>query len=631
MASHFAPKHERTKRSAGGSYASPSRSRYNVDYYTSSWKGSGRGRGDCHPGRVVPVVIASILAVVVIAGGAYGFMLYRSVMTVKDSAQEIMSQASGLKEALKSGEEGAISDTVYSIVTNTNTIESEVSSPLWTAATFLPVVGEDVKSVQTLGTVAHDLVYDALVPISDSLSGSGLSGLFQDGAVNVELVKSISSSVSEAAPVVRRSLETISALPEAHIPQIAEILDRVKDSSGQVEGLLDEIEPLLKVLPQMLGGDGQERTYLIIAQNNSELRSAGGLPGSWGELTVKDGVFSIGEFTTLVNEPGFDVEVTQEEHDHFGLTIGTNAAQLTMTPDFMRVGEIAQGYWKQAGYGTVDGVISIDPVFLQRLLTLTGGFVASDGETIDGTNAAQVLLSGTYWKFGNDGAAQDEYFGSIAGQAFQQIMGNLGNVGLTDLVETISQAGEDGRFLVWMDNEQEEQAMDELGLSGALGQDPTVPVLGVYFNDATVSKISWYASTHTEVGEGVRNEDGTTTYDVTTTLTNTISEEDAANAPEYVTGGAADKRDKSDMLDYVYFFAPAGGRISDFLVSDGGTVREGSAGVDTTIYGLQVKYIYVHARAGETVTFTYKVTVSAEATQPLSVRTTPLAQESLGQ
>ena len=35
--------------------------------------------------------------------------------------------------------------------------------------------------------------------------------------------------------------------------------------------------------------------------------------------------------------------------------------------------------------------------------------------------------------------------------------------------------------------------------------------------------------------------------------------------------------------------------------------------------------------AGESVTFTYQVTTSPEATEPLTLRTTPLAQESLMQ
>ena len=34
---------------------------------------------------------------------------------------------------------------------------------------------------------------------------------------------------------------------------------------------------------------GKARTYLVLAQNNAELRATGGIPASWGTLTVDKG------------------------------------------------------------------------------------------------------------------------------------------------------------------------------------------------------------------------------------------------------------------------------------------------------------------------------------------------------
>lgn len=582
-----------------------------------------------HRARFVATVVGIVLAVILAAVGTAGALLYRSAMTVRERASSVMAQASVLAEALESGDADSLATAVSSMVANVEAINEEVNGPLWNLATLVPVVGEDISSVQTLGSTAYTLVNEALVPVAESLSGVSLSSLLQDGEINVELVSTLSDTVSDAAPVIQSCVETVTSLPEAHISQLSELLEEVQEPLTELQEMVDLAEPVLEALPQMLGADGQTRTYLIIAQNNAEARSTGGLPGSWVTITITDGVMTLGESTTLVNKSGFDVEVSEEERINLGMTIGTNAAQMTFTPNFVRVGELAQGYWEQAGYGTVDGVISVDPVFLQRLLGLTGGFTTSDGTVIDGTTAAEELLSGTYWKFGNDGSAQDEYFSAVAALAFQNILDNLGSAELSDLLDVISESAEDGRLLAWMADEEEEEIMALCGLAGEMGDDPTTPVLGVYINDSTVSKISWYAAVGTTIGEGVENEDGTTTYEVTTTITNTITEEEAEAAPTYVTGSASDKRDTSDMLAYVYFWAPAGGTVSDFVVSDGGTVYEGSTGAEATIYGLQLRYFYIHAMAGETVTISYKVTVSAEATEDLTLRTTPLAQESL--
>ena len=58
-----------------------------------------------------------------------------------------------------------------------------------------------------------------------------------------------------------------------HVPVSYTHLDVYK---RQVLSNINEIAP---VLPQMLG-DGGSRTYLLMAQQNAELRATGGLPGS---------------------------------------------------------------------------------------------------------------------------------------------------------------------------------------------------------------------------------------------------------------------------------------------------------------------------------------------------------------
>lgn len=623
MASHFAPQDDPARSTSRGS----SYSRSNASSYAAARRGGDpRGR---HTGRTIAVVVGVVLAVLLVAGGTAGFLLYRSAMTVKAQASEIMAQTSSLADSLKSGDADALSSSVDTIVEKTASIDAEVHTPLWNLATFVPVVGEDIRSVQTLGDAASDLVSGALVPVTRSISGMKLSDLLQDGTVNVELVRALSASLSDATPVIKSSADTIAGLPEAHVPQLADILTKIQDPLSKAQDTIDKVQPILDVLPQMLGADGQTRTYLIIAQNNAELRSTGGLPGSWGTLTVTNGKISMGDdFQTILHGDGLKVSITEDERTAIATNMDTDPAQVNCTPDFTRVGELSREYWEQAGYGTVDGVIAVDPVFLQSLLSLTGGFEAPDGTTVDGTNAAKVLLSDTYWKFGNDGAAQDAYFSSVAALSFQNVMDNMGTADMKDLWKTVEQAGDQGRLQVWMAADDEERVMGTLGLSGALASDPAAPVLGVYLNDDTYSKISWYASCKTQIGDGTKNDDGTTTYEVTTTLTNTISPQDALNAPRYITGGNDDKRDASDMLNFVFFFAPAGGAISDMSVSEGALFEDYGI-ANASLSGLQVLRTRTHLKSGESATFTYKIAVSSDATDSLTLRTTPLAQGGL--
>lgn len=581
-----------------------------------------------HTVRNVIIVILIILVIVVALVGYAGYTLYASAVTVKDEAENLVSEISSLESYLSEGEVDDLPQMAASISESVDTIEAEINTDIWQLAAQLPVIGQDVQSVQTLISVADDLVDQALVPLADSLSDLSLPSLFQDGSIKVDLITELCDSVTSVIPIIQSSIETIEALPEFNISQLQTIMDSVVEPLQEIEALLEEVEPILNILPNFFGSDGETRTYLIIAQNNSELRATGGLPGSWGTITISDGVISMGEFTSILHLDGLEVEVSDEELLAVATNLNTDPAQVNCIADFTRVGEMAREYWIQVGYGEVDGVIAVDPVFLQSLLAVTGGFTTSDGTVVDGTNAAELLLSEVYWTYGDDADAQDAYFIEVAGLAFESIMSNLGDANTDDLLAAIEEGAEEGRLLVWMYDEDEEDLMIELGFGGEIDDDPTTPVLGVYLSDDTYSKISWYASVQTEIGEGVVNEDGTTTYSVTTTITNTLTEEIAEDAPTYVTGYNSLKRSTSDMLDFVYLYAPAGGSISNVTVSEGGLL-DGYGISDYMMNGIEVITMRTHVEGGESITITYDVTVSAEATETLTLRTTPLAQESL--
>lgn len=616
MASHFV--------APDSQYERLSRSNYTPRNARRGHRGTNNRRHHSHVGLVIGLVIVAIVAVC----GACAFQLYRSAQTAKAHAEGVVSEIPTMKEALKSGDVDALTASVDSIVKDTDALNLEITSPLWKFAARLPVVGEDVRSVQTLGAASSALVNDALVPIAQSLSGKKLSDIMHDGSFDVETISAVVAAVDKATPTIEGTLDTIDSLPEAHIPQVASAIDKVKARTTEVRDDLAKAKPMLDVLPQMLGANGQSRTYLVIAQNNSELRSTGGLPGSWGTVTINNGVLTMGSFTTILHKPGLKVDITDEERNAIATNMDTDPAQVNCDPDFVRVGELARDYWAQTGGGTVDGVIAIDPVFLQRLVGLTGSITAPDGETLDGTNTAKALLSDVYWKYGNDGDAQDAYFASVAELAFKSVLGNLGNASIKDLKDVLKQSAADGRLLAWMNDQGEEQVMEELGVAGALSTDPAKPTLGVYLNDDSYSKLSWYTQVGTTIDGGTKNADGSTTYNVTTTLTNTITPEEAATAPLYIYGGNSDKRNNSDMLHFVYFIAPAGGTISNFSASDGLIFTDYGVN-EATLGGLQFIRVRTHLRSGESGTFSYQVTVPAGATQPLALRTTPLAQESL--
>ena len=116
-----------------------------------------------------------------------------------------------------------------------------------------------------------------------------------------------------------------------------------------------------------------------------------------------------------------------------------------------------------------------------------------------------------------------------------------------------------GNLLMWMSDPDQEQLMEKLGIAGNLKQDPTAPELGVYVDDDSGAKLSWYLSEDTQVGDAVKNADGTTSYQVTTTYKNNLTEDQAKSLPSYVDNHNGIARESGDMVLFLYLDR-AGGR-----------------------------------------------------------------------
>lgn len=566
------------------------------------------------------VSFLAVLLVVLAAFGACGYKLYASARQVHAQGTWMLTQIDPMREALETGDSEQLLSISRELTQTSAWINAETHTALWNLAAFLPVFGEDIRTAQTLGGLAESLTRDALTPVSESIAGLRLDDLVQDGQVDVALLQRIAVPVSEALPLIRDAAATIEALPDAHIQKVQNILDKLREPLDEYGSLLDFADQALALLPRMLGSDGQTRTYLVLALGNTELRSAGGFPGAWGILTIVDGRFELEGFTPCVQLRGLSVDLNEDE-GVYNFGIGSGAPAVTAMPNFNRTGEIAADYWEQWSGQAVDGVVTIDPVALQRLLTLTEGeFEAVDGTHIDGTNAAYEILHNVYVRYGNDNASHDAFFSDVAECAASVFFGNLGNVDTDALVELVNRLGEERRFQMWMADADEEALVSALGFGGEYAHDPLEPVLGIYLNDETYSKIDWYAAVDVQVGEPEANADGTQTYMVTARLTNTITWDEAESAPSYITGSNSGKRDVTDMITTLYFSMPQDAVLESFEVSPEASYWDGWP------EGIQVVKTITQDLAGESTVFTMRVTVPAGA-GPLRVHVTPLAQE----
>lgn len=574
--------------------------------------------------RRVAAVVAVIVAVVLVAFGVSGFMLFNSAKTVKSQAKETVEIVGGLKDKVTSGDFSTLPDDAKKIDELCSSMKKETSSPVWTMASFIPVYGGDINAARTMVDALSDVSSGALVPMADNLAQATPGKLFQDGTINVSALQAVADSLSDSSKAFKSANKKVQGIGDTHIAQVTELVDKAKDGFATLDGVVDAAEKIAPVLPQMLGANGQTRNYLLYAMNNVEIRACGGFGGSQGLISVTDGQMSIGGFVPCIALSKDEaVESVDEEDealfgDHSNLYNSGNA----YSPDWPRNSQRVAALWKSQYGQDVDGVVGIDPVFLQYLLGLVGNVSLPDGTVVDGTNAAKVLMHDVYWNYPVE--ESDGIFASVASAAFDKILGGIGDVDVTKLVGAFERGAEEGRLIAWMRNDDEQNAIKETGIDASLPDpdDPSAdPVAGVYFNNLSFSKLDWYLNADTQIGQGVKNGDGTCSYRITVTLTNIMTQEEAGKLPDYVAASAPDAARDDERLN-VSVFAPTGGNISDLTV-EGTQFGLGAA----TWHGIPFYSGTVDLHAGETTTITYTLTTSAEAgDKPLTLRQTPTCQ-----
>lgn len=577
-------------------------------------------------------MVAVVLIVLVIATCVEGYLLAGSIVNVRAKAQSTMSSLRTYVDGVKNGSQDKLVESAQQVHDSAHSMSQELHSAPWLVASIVPVVGSDVRSVQTLADVLTNVSDEVLVPLAQGSKLMSLSNVMQDGAVNMQALEDIASVARRIEPVISESSRAIDALPPAHIEQVESVLQTARDTIGVAGGAILRVNPLLGDLPTLLGANGQQRNYLFVASNNGELHAAGGYVGSVGVLSAKDGNLSIGDFTDIRNALPVDsvsAGATAEEIQIFDERVDTHHGDHNMIPDFSRVGQLYWNIWNTANGDQLDGVIGVDPVFLQRVLKHIGEVDTSFGVSVDGNDAAAVIINECLF-YGWEPTECDDFYTEVASNSFDKLLSRLGSLDTFSFMETLATSASEGRCNAWVRDEAIEGHIKAAGFGWELPHDVSAPTLGVFVSDFSTSKAAYYLSLDTSVGDPIANSDGSKTYPVASVLRHNMDRALVSDdLPGYIKTGLStlvQTRSVVDLLERVSVIAQEGGTIDDVQVTYEGSVSAAPEvnWSEHAYQGLDTWTADVFIDAGESCVLTYRVTVPPEATAPLALRQSPV-------
>ncbi len=160
-----------------------------------------------------------------------------------------------------------------------------------------------------------------------------------------------------------------SSLPEDRRESFQKLTTKLQAATESVR----EFAVMADVLAVFAGKD-QARTYLLIFQNQTELRPTGGFMGSVAEVTLDHGTLK-----KMFVPPGgtYDIKgqllehVVSPEPMHL-INPSWQFQDANWFPDFPTSAKKIRWFWSKSGQPTVDGVIAINASFVERLLDITG-------------------------------------------------------------------------------------------------------------------------------------------------------------------------------------------------------------------------------------------------------------------
>jgi len=602
-------------------------------YSSANYIGGGKRSGGRSRGRKKLYIIIGVVAVLLIALAAAAFAAVGSAKEMKSQATQVLQDVKSIQTAIGENDYAAAAQSAQHASELTGSIAGELSSPLWMVASIIPVYGQDISGMRDLMTALDDAFDEGLVPLTKTLAANPPDSLIStDRRINVAAVTQLLDAVQNAAPSMQKCADVAESLPEMHIEQLKSVVDPAKEKLTTINATFQKAAALAPVAGPVLGANGN-RTYLIVAQNSAELRSSGGFPGSMGTLEIRDGEIILNDFSkvydVLTDTNPSSVSITDEEYALFGAAGMDCPRDAGIDPDFTRVASIWAASYEERNVAHLDGVISITPSVVQDILAIVGPVTLPDGTELTGSNATKVLQSDIYWKYlaegadpdGTGGAVTDALFAQAAHETFNKLFSNLNADTLIKFASCMAKDMEDRTVMFWLTDEGEQAILASLDCSGALNDDPMRPELGVFFSLWVGSKMGWYVDIDNQVLESKKNADGSYTYKMQTTFTDTVSSEEIASGGEYIIGDIYDY-EYGILYPCLYIYAPAGGSISN-LESNSSVAFE-----EARHDGLQAfKAWRTVLRPDQPIVCTYTVTTAPSAEQEMKIVCTPTLTE----
>ncbi len=339
-------------------------------------------------------------------GGFKAWQIYKQSMLVQQDALQIRNLVS--PSGSKLDQVTAAYPALQTLNKDFGTLKSESGSFLWLGPwlTWVPVYGRDLGSFQELIDLADNLLssmnlsYQAIIPL---LAGNN-SAVLNLPQLSAVLLKSQPELIEAQQKITEATTARGHLAPEKLTPEVRDLI--LNDVDPRIPLMRDGLS-VAEELPRLMGATSEgPKTYLLLAENEDELRPTGGLVTAVGTLLMQNGKITSLNFENedLNDQAGSPANPLVDwskpypaapwqlqQYMNSQVLLIRDTSWFTNYPTAALYAETLYSYVK--GY-SVNGEIAFDQQFLVEILQATGPIqVAGVSYPIDASNVVAYMRS----------------------------------------------------------------------------------------------------------------------------------------------------------------------------------------------------------------------------------------------
>ncbi len=347
----------------------------------------------------IPLIVILILAI---------FSIFTIILPAKNTytaAQETYTQVKQAWQAVKNQDLAKADEEIKTAQIKLKKVDENMKPLAWTK--YVPYFGGYTRDAEHLlragsaGLEAGQITIEAIEPYSDVLGLKG-QGSFVGGSAEERIQKAVQAfdkvtpKLSEVNAKMKLVKEEVDQIDHNRYPksfrnyQIRDQIVGLKNNIDGAQKILTDAQPLLEVLPSLMG-EPSEKKYLILFQNDKELRATGGFLTAYAVFRFEHGKMvpeSSDDIYNLDKRKTKRLPAPEPILKYLPLVSELNLRDSNLSPDF----EVSAKSFEEL-YGSIpqapkiDGIITIDTHVLLKIMEVLGPIPAY------GTNFTTDIIS----------------------------------------------------------------------------------------------------------------------------------------------------------------------------------------------------------------------------------------------